>query len=69
MNLSVEIKDNKLLFSYEVGTSKFSSTSDLTPEGLVSFTHLLELGIRASHYTSKEWEDEMRAKAYLEKKK
>lgn len=69
MKLSVEIKDNKFTYTYEVGESKRTGSRHLCSDSLVRFVTLLQTCQNAWQHEDKEWEREVIAKAYLEKQK
>jgi hypothetical protein len=68
IQLTVEIKDEQFVYKYEVGGSSQSGSMKLCADSLASFTDLLRLCTSNHRYRDKEWEREMMAKAYLEKK-
>lgn len=68
IRLEVEIKDEKFCYSYEIGENRHSGSSHLCADTLVLFTDLLRACSKHYQFTDKEWEREMIAKAYLEKK-
>lgn len=61
MKLSVEIKDNKLFFEYQIGESKHSAEAGLTPDSLIAFTAMLRLA------NDSYWSDDTRKKDLLAK--
>lgn len=59
MKLTVEIKDDKFEYSYEVGESKHNSTSHLSADMLAAFTDLLRVCSSVTRHNSREWERKM----------
>lgn len=67
MKLTVEIKDNEFIYSYEIGTNKHQGSTPLSFENLVLFSDLVRVCGKANKYTEEQWEKEMLGKMYLEK--
>lgn len=68
MKLTVEIKDNMMHYSYEIGSSKHNSSKHLSADSLVRFVNLLGELSKHYEYEDKVWERESIARAWLEKK-
>lgn len=67
MKLTVEIKDGKFIYNYEIGNSKHNSTMDICADSLVRFTALLQMCNEAYRYQDKQWERDAMGKAWVEK--
>lgn len=67
IKLVVEIKNGRFNYSYEVGDSKHSSSSHLCADFLCAFTSLLKYCSDATHYDSKEKDQELWARVWMEK--
>jgi hypothetical protein len=67
IKLEVEIKDGKFLYTYEIGSSRHSSSQELCADTLASFTDLLRICSNHYKFKDKEFERELWGKAYLEK--
>lgn len=67
MKITIEIKDNKMLFDYEIAGGRHHSNTNLTPDHLVAFTDILRIASQANARSREEFLDELKAKAYLEK--
>lgn len=66
IKLDVEIKDEKFIYSYEIGTSKHHSTDKINPEYLSSFCDLLKYCHNISRHENKEIIDEFNARVWIE---
>jgi len=67
MKLSLEIKDNMLVFNYEIGQNKATSSRNLCADSLVLFSRLLEMCSNSVHHEYKQERDEWLGRMYLEK--
>lgn len=67
IKLTIELKDEKFIYSYEVGEGNQSGESPICPESLHTFNLCVKMCHADYTYRYKIWEDEMRAKAYIEK--
>ncbi len=67
IKLEVEIKDDKFLYTYHVGSSEHSSSQELCADTLATFTALLQLCSRHFEFKHKEWERKTIEKEYLKK--
>jgi len=67
IKLSIELKDEKFEWGYEVAGCRHNGIEPVTPENLECFTLMLKMCHRNHTQRYKEWEDECNAKAYLEK--
>lgn len=67
VKLEIEIKDEKFFYSYEIGEGRQSGESPICPESLNTFNLMVKMCHCDYTHRYKMWEDELRAKAYLEK--
>ena len=67
IKLTIEIKDEKFQYSYDVAGSSQSSDCQLTPEGVAIFTNCLMMAQKSYVNRHEEWMEELKAKAYIEK--
>lgn len=67
IKITVEIKDEKFFFDYEVGASRHAGEQVLCAETMATFTEILKLCTRYHLYKDKEWERELVGKAWYEK--
>lgn len=67
MKLTVEIKDGRLIYEYQIGDSKQNSSRPLCAQSFVSFVKLLEVLSQHYEYEDRKWERELVGKAWLEK--
>ena len=65
IKLEIELKDEKLLFNYTVGSSISAGETQLCPDTLNTFNLIVQMchKVHCQRYT--EWLDEIRAKGYL----
>lgn len=66
MKLTVEIKDSRLLYSYEIGEERSNSSTHLCADSLVVFVDLLRHLSTATKYYSNKFHDDLKAKAWVE---
>lgn len=66
IKLSIEIKNEEFLYTYDVAGCTQSGTCPLTPEGLKIFTECLYMVQRSYINRSEEFMREVTAKAYIE---
>ena len=66
IKLTVEIKDEKFLFDYEVGSAKHSGSEIISPDTLAVFSQMLHLCFKSwmAEYNHKR--DETLGKIYVE---
>ena len=69
IKLEIELKDEKLLFNYTVGSSISAGETQLCPDTLNTFNLIVQMchKVHCQRYT--EWLDEIRAKGYLKEQK
>lgn len=67
IKLTIELKDEEFQWGYEVAKCTTNGIEPVTPESLRCFTLMLEMCHRGHTQRYKEWENEINAKAYLEK--
>lgn len=67
MKIEIEIKEDKFLYSYEVGTSKGEGEMELSEDRLSLFSEVVRLCNRQFAYKTEQEINEIRCFAYLEK--
>lgn len=67
IKLTIEMKDEKFFYSYDISGSTQSGECPLTPESFSIFTASLDMAQKAYINRQKEWFEEIKAKAYIEK--
>lgn len=68
IKLTIEMKNEKFEWEYEFpGGINHHGIEDVTPETLECFTMMIKMCHNHTTHRYKEWMDEIRAKAYLEK--
>ena len=65
MKLSIEIKDSKFLYSFEVGKQTASGEMPMSADSLVLFSDVLRSCQRHQGYTQQAQTEEIIAKVYL----
>lgn len=65
MKISIEIKDDKFLFEYQVGMSRHSSSSTITPELVCCFSDILRQMNHVTLRENKEYEKELNAHIWI----
>lgn len=56
MKLSVEIKDGKFIYEYQIGASQHHATTELSADNLLAFTSLVNCCTSVTNYNLKRWE-------------
>lgn len=69
MKLSVEIKEERFIYKYEVGSSNGESSNVIDPDFLCAFTSLLRFCSEQSRRDRKDFMRSIEAKAWIEKNK
>ena len=67
MKLTVEIKDGRFIYSYQIGENTHNSSTHICADGLIKFSALLQLCSSHFQYEDKVWERELVGRAWLEK--
>jgi len=67
VKFSIELKEDRYEYEYEVGMEKSSGSSALGVDALRAFTRVLELARSASEWERQRFDRECNAKAYIEK--
>ena len=66
MKLEVEIKDGRFIYSYDIGSSKFNSDSEVNSESLCGFTELLNHCRRITEHRDDDFWKRMKARSWIE---
>jgi hypothetical protein len=67
MKLTVEIKDSKLNYEYQIGENTHKASKHISAESLILFSDLLKVCNQHYNYRDREWERDMLGKAWVEK--
>lgn len=66
IKLTIELKDEKFTFDYVIGSSRSSGEMEICPGTMHTFDLMVQLCHKIHCQRYVEWNDEIKAKAYLE---
>lgn len=69
MKIAVEIQDSRIIFEYEIGSSKHSSSSIINPEIVCYFSDMLRQLSNVTLRENKEFERELNAQIWIDNNK
>ncbi len=67
IRLEVELKDDKFIYNYEVGSSKYSSNCEVHSDMLKAFTDIMNHCFNVTVGNNKEFKEEITAQAWMQR--